>query len=77
MSAVLLKFIKEFYRRMQKDSPYKTLTTLMQICNKNVPDLLRECINFVRTSHDLVTILQQIRTTIQSHLFERCDFVAR
>ena len=36
---------------MQKDFPFKTVTTLIQICNKNVTDLLQECINFARISH--------------------------
>ena len=46
-------------------APYKTETTFIQICNKNVyvTGLLQECINFVRFTHrsvkKLVTILQQ------------------
>ena len=50
---------------MQKDFSYKTEATLIQTCNKNVTDLLRECINFLRISHrsgnKSVTILQQNR----------------
>ena len=28
-------------RRMQKDNPYKTVTTLIHVCNKNITDLPR------------------------------------
>ena len=49
--------------RMQKKFSYKAVTTLIQICNKNVTDLLQECINFVRILHrfvnELIMILQQ------------------
>ena len=52
---------------MQKNFPYKIVTQLIQICNRNVTDLLRECINFVRISQQLGngTVLLEVRYRYQ------------
>ena len=68
---------------MQKFFSYKTVTSLIQtvatwiqLCNKNVTDLLQDCIIFVtiphRSDNKSITILQQNRIAY----FEQFSFLA-